>query len=167
MRKSKRLRPPADVTRHLAKAERVLSAEPLASGGWALITRHALIVADDTGVQQRAQWHEIDTGQWQGDILTFTIIWADRVRPDTTMVLTRDEVDEFTGALRERVQSSVVHAESIEVGRARVRATVRRRPDNSLYSQVTAFGPLRHTPQETAAINELERRVREAAGLPT
>src|SRR5690625_476487 len=167
MRKSKKLQLPRDVARHLARADRVLIAEPLKAGGWAAVTRDALVLVDDGGVQQRAEWHEIDTGNWQGDTLTFTITWADRVRPDTELVLTRDEVNHFTGALRARVQSSVVHAGSIELGEARVRATVRRRPDNTLYSQVTAFGPLGHSPEETAAIDELERRVREAAGLPT
>ncbi len=156
---------PTAVAAHLARTDRVLLAERLAGGGWAVITRDALVLADDDGIRLRAAWHEIDTGAWEGSSLTFTITWADRRRADEQLVLTHDDVATFTAALRERVQASVVHAETIELGPARVRATVRRREDGALYSMVTAFGALEGTPEETAEIDDLERRVRESAGL--
>ena len=159
------LRAPRDVVAHLPRRDRALSSAPLADDLWAVVTRHALVVLGTDGLAQRSTWDEIETGAWNGEARTFTITWSDRDREEQVLQVESDEVADFSAALRERVQSSVVHAELVEVGATRVRATVRRREDGSLYSQLTAFGPLSGSEAETARLDELERRVREAAGL--
>ncbi|MEE6282370.1 hypothetical protein [Georgenia sunbinii] len=158
-------RVPQDIAAHLPSRERALLAAPLTDGQWAVITRPALVVAGPDGLTERSTWDEIETGAWDGESRTFTITWSDRTRAPHDLRFTDDVLPDFTAALRERVQSSVIHAEIDEVGGTRVRATVRRREDGSLYSRLTAFGPLTGSPEETAQLDDLERRVREAAGL--
>lgn len=163
LRRAPRL--PKDVAAHVPRGTRVLHVAPLADDQWAAVARHALLVLGPDGLVQTTAWDEVETGTWDGDARTFTIIWSDRERDEQVLQLLDDEVADFTGALRERIQSSVIHAEMVEVEGTRVRATVRRREDGSLYSRLTAFGPLTGTAEETAQLDALERRVREGAGL--
>ena len=156
---------PKDVAAHLPKGTRTLLVAPLADDLWAVTTRDALLVVGPDGLAQRSTWDEIETGTWDGDERTFTIIWSDRERDEQALQFLDDGVADFTAALRERVQSSVIHAEMVELGGTRVRATVRRREDGSLYSRLTAFGPLTGSDEEATQLDELERRVREGAGL--
>lgn len=156
---------PDAVAAHLPRGDRPLAFAAMTNGSFAVVARDALLVVGEDGLGQRTAWHEIENGAWDGETRTFTITWADRERPDQPLVLESDEVEVFTSALRERVQASVVHHETAEVGGTRVRAIVRRREDGSLYSQVTAFGPLPHGEEADREIDELERRVREAVGL--
>ncbi len=156
---------PDAVAGHLPSGDRPLASASLTNGAWLVVTRDALVVVGEDGLGQRTAWHEIETGTWDGDTRTFTITWADRERPDQPLVLESDDVAILTSALRERVQASVVHHETIEIAGTRVRATVRRREDGSLYSQVTAFGPLPRDEGAERELDELERRVREAVGL--
>jgi len=156
---------PDAVAAHLPKGDKPLASAPMTNGSWAVVTRDALAVVGEDGLGQRTAWHEIETGAWDGDTRTFTITWADRERPDQTLSLTDDDVAEFTAAIRERVQASVVHHETIEIAGTRVRGTVRRRADGSLYSQLTAFGPLPRGEEADQELDDLERRIREAVGL--
>ncbi|HLV05691.1 hypothetical protein [uncultured Georgenia sp.] len=156
---------PDPVAAHLPRGDRPLAAAPMTNGSWVVVARDALLVVGEDGLGQRTAWHEIETGVWDGDTRTFTITWADRERPEQSLVLEHDDVAVLTAALRERVQASVVHHETIEVGRTRVRATVRRREDGSLYSLLTAFGPLPRDEDVERQLDDLERRVREAVGL--
>ena len=157
---------PDAVAAHLPAGDKPLAQAPMRNGSWAVVTRDALLVLGEDGLGQRTAWHEIETGTWDGDTRAFTITWADRERPDETLVLESDDVELLTAAIRERVQASVVHQEVIEIGGTRVRATVRRREDRSLYSQLTAFGPLPRGEETDRQLDELEARVREAVGLP-
>ena len=157
---------PDAVATHLPAGDKPLAVAPMRNGSWAVVTRDALLVVGEDGLGQRTTWHEIDTGTWDGDTRTFTITWADRERPDERLVLDSDDVEKLTSAIRERVQASVVHQEVIDVEGTRVRATVRRREDGSLYSQLTAFGRLPRREDVDQRLDELEARVREAVGLP-
>lgn len=162
-RRSVRL--PDAVAAHLPAGDKPLASAPMRNGSWAVVARDALLVVGEDGLGQRTVWDEIETGTWDGDTRTFTITWADRERPDQPLVLDSDDVDLLTAAMRERVQASVVHQEVIEIDRTRVRATVRRREDGSLYSLLTAFGPLPRSEDVDRRLDELEARVREAVGL--
>ena len=157
---------PDAVSAHLPSGDRPLVVAPMADGPWLVVTREALLVVGEDGLGQRNAWHEIETGAWDGDSRTFTITWADRERPEQHLVLDSDDVQSFTAALRERVQASVVHHDTAQIDGTAVRATVRRREDGTLYSLLTAFGPLPTGPDVERELDELERRVREAAGLP-
>ncbi|WP_324651160.1 hypothetical protein [Georgenia sp. H159] len=156
---------PDAVAAHLPPGDKALAFAPLSGGSWAVVARDALLLVGEDGLGQRSAWDEVENGAWDGDTGTFTITWADRERPDQPLVLDSDDVAVFTSALRERVQASVVHHETITVDGTRVRATVRRREDGSLYSQLTAFGPLRRSEDVERELDELERRVREAVGI--
>lgn len=167
MRKSRRSpKIPQAVLQRISEEERPLLGEQLHDGRWALITRNALLVCDEEQVGLRAAWDEIETGSWDGQALTFTITWADRIRPREALVFMHDDIATFTASLRERVQSAVVHTETEDIGEAQVRAVVRRAEDGSLYSQLTAFGYLAGTDEEDRELDALETRAREAAGLP-
>ncbi|HLS72316.1 MAG TPA: hypothetical protein VK046_00995 [Actinomycetaceae bacterium] len=156
---------PEPVAAHLPDGDQPLVSAPLANGPWVVVARNALLVVGEEGLAQRAAWHEIETGTWDGETRTFTIIWADRERGEESLVFDSDDVALFTSALRERVQASVVHHETIQIGSTRVRATVRRREDESMYSLITAFGPLPDSPEVERELDALESRVREAVGL--
>jgi hypothetical protein len=165
LRRRRTTRLPDPFVRRLEGAKPLVSAE-LVDGAWAVVTEPALVVVDEDGVRHRAPWHHIENGRWDGDSRTFTITWSERDRAESSLTLVSDEVERFTTSLRERVQSSVVHAETLDLPTGQVRATVRRAEDGSLYSQLTAFGRLAGTDEEQAQIDALERRVRQAVGLP-
>ncbi|MFC4555249.1 hypothetical protein [Georgenia faecalis] len=165
LKRRRTARLPDSFARHL-DGERSLVAAELAGDGWAVVTKPALVVVGEEGVRLRAPWHHIENGKWDGDARTFTITWSDRGRPEEVLTLADDDVERFTTSLRERVQSSVIHAETLTLAGGQVRATVRRDEDGSLYSQLTAFGTLTGTDDEQRQIDELERRARRAVGLP-
>ncbi|MEE6272597.1 hypothetical protein [Georgenia wangjunii] len=166
LKRRRTTRLPDPLARRLPAGDRPLVAAELADGGWAVVTKAALVVVDEEGVRDRTPWHHIENGRWDGDARTFTITWSDRERAKEQLTLADDAVDRFTASVRERVQASVVHAETLELPGARVRATVRRDEEGALYSMLTAFGPLTGSEDEQRQLDELERRARQAVGLP-
>ncbi|MDD9208150.1 hypothetical protein PU560_17010, partial [Georgenia sp. 10Sc9-8] len=87
-------------------------------------------------------------------------------RPPLVLTTAGDEVERFTTALRERVQSSVVHVESETLPSGTVvQVHVRRDEDGELISQLTARGPLTGDVAEQRVVDALERRARTAAGM--
>ncbi len=159
---------PKGVTARLDRRDQPLAAAELTDGSWAVVAAGALVVVGAGGVQDRHPWHEVEHGSWDGDAREFTVTWVDgRVSP---LVLTTadDEVADFTAVLRERVQSSVVHTESMDTpGGAFVRVNIRRDEAGQLFSQLTAQGALRGDAAERELIDDLERRARAAVGLAT
>lgn len=157
---------PKDVSAQLA-GERALASAELADGTWAVATARALVVTGSAGSAARHPWHEILSGRWEGEAHTFTVTWVDGARRPTVLTTRSDAVESFAAALRERVQSSVVHTETIEApSGARLSAYIRRGDDGALFSQLTVSGRLVDAEDRRVA-DELERRARGAVGLPT
>ena len=157
---------PGPVADRLPPGDRALAAAVLASGDWAVVTPAALVVVGEDGVQQRHPWHEIQHGAWDGDDRRLTVTWVEGARPPLVLTTADDEVERFTTALREHVQSSVVHveAETLPSGTV-IQVHVRRDEAGELFSQLTARGPLTGDVVEQRAVDALERRARAAAGM--
>ncbi|UNX53517.1 hypothetical protein MF406_10975 [Georgenia sp. TF02-10] len=159
---------PADLAAHLPHGTRTLAVAELLDGSWAVTAQDALTVLGADGVRTRASWDEVESARWDGETRQLTVFWVEGARGPLVLTTADDGVERFTSTLRERVQSSVVHSETTELpSGALVTANVRRGPGGELLSQVTARGPLAGDRAEQDVIDELERRVRDAVGLPT
>lgn len=156
---------PTDVARHLGGG--TLAAAELAEGVWAAVTRSALVLVDAAGVRASHPWEEMVYGTWDGEGRSFSVTWVDGAREPLVLRVVGEEVDDFAATLRERIQSSIVHAagEDLPSG-AHVRVLIRRDARGELLSQVTVVGPLAGTDEERVRIYELERRARSDVGLP-
>ena len=167
LRRDRRL--PEPLAAHLAPRDAPLASAELADGTWAVVARAALVVVGPGGTLIRSPWHEVERGAWDGDESVLTVTWVDGARPPLELrVEDAPSAERFTRALRERVQSSLVHSETAEMpGGAIVMVHIRRDEDGALFSQVTARGHLRDDAEERRLVDELERHARAAVGLAT
>ncbi len=158
---------PADLRARLEvpPGDRVVASAQLVDG-WAVATRRALHVAVDGEPVRRRPWSDVDRAALDPETATLEVVWVqgapDRLR------LADDRVQAFPGVLRERVQSSVVHTETVTLrdGR-RIRVALRRAESGALLTQVIGDGRVDLTdPSVAAVVDAAEARVRDAAGLP-
>lgn len=152
----------------LARGERVLAAGRLTEG-WAVATTHGLAVvpAGPGEVDAvRRPWTDVSTGRLDPDAETLTVEWVDGAAP-TVLHLADARSLRFPAALRQCVDSSVVHSERVTLAdRTVVRVALRREGDGRLFTQVMGPGTVDLAdPATAAAVDEAEARVREAAGL--
>jgi hypothetical protein len=149
---------------NLRPGDSVIAAAEI-TDGWAVASRLALYVALPHGVQRRP-WADVDRANLDPETDTITVGWVDGVRQDLHLLDNRHPT--FARALRERVQSSVVHAETVRLGGgAQVRVALRRDEDGGLFSQVIGEGRVNLAdPAVAAVVDAAEARVRGAAGLP-
>jgi hypothetical protein len=146
--------------------DRVVAAAEL-TDGWAVASRHALhVVRDGAPAPVRRPWSDVDRARLDPETATLSVLWVEG--PPDRLNLTSDGRQPFPGVLRERVQSSVVHSETVTLrdGR-RVRVALRRTQDAGLITQVIGDGRIDLAdPAVADVIDAAEARVREAAGLP-
>ncbi|WP_066587814.1 hypothetical protein [Cellulomonas timonensis] len=158
---------PAPVRAQLAlpPGDRILAVVELADGRWAVATRRALCLAGPDAVQRRP-WIDVDRAQLTVETSTITVHWVDGTTED--LPLTERGAPAFAQTLRERVQSSVVHSETVVLpGGATVRVALRRDEQGDLVSQVIGDGSVDLSqPRVGALVDAAELRVRRAAGLP-
>jgi hypothetical protein len=149
----------------LPAGDRVVAAAELTSG-WAVATRTALHIVVGDGPVRRRPWSDVDRASLDPTTATLSVVWVEG--PPDALQLTDDRRQPFPGVLRERVQSSVVHSESVTVpGGARVRVAVRRAETGTLFTQVLGDERVDLTdPAVASVVDAAEARVREAAGLP-
>ncbi|NHT17301.1 hypothetical protein [Cellulomonas sp. IC4_254] len=159
---------PDDVRRalDLPAGDRVLAAA--ASGErWLAATRLALYVAGsgaDAPVR-RHLWSDVDRASFAPEPAAITVHWVtgsvEELPLDPPVPVT------FAQTLRERVQSSVVHVETVTVpGAGPVRVALRRGEAGELFTQVIGTGRVDLTdPGVAALLDAAEARVRAAAGL--
>ncbi|MGW6129918.1 hypothetical protein ACWFNE_07815 [Cellulomonas sp. NPDC055163] len=147
----------------LAHGDRVLVATELAGGGWAAASRRALYVVDPT--VERRPWADVDRATLDAETSTLTVHWVTGTSQE--LALTGAGAPTFAQVLRERVQSSVVHSETVPVkGGGTIRVALRRDEDGELVSQVIGDGTTDLSdPAVAALVDAAERRVRAAAGL--
>lgn len=162
-------------SRHLAAADRarldlsddrVLAAVRLTDGRRAVVTRRALFLLTDDDVRRDA-WCEVDRGSLDPETRALTVRWV--TGEDDVLLLDEARATvAFTQMFRERVQASVVHAVSVELGRGRapLRVALRRDEDGALFTQVVGDATVDLSDPDTLArVEAAEAEVREAAGL--
>ncbi|KGM14319.1 hypothetical protein [Cellulomonas bogoriensis] len=162
-------RVPDDVRSALptSRGDRVLAEAELVDG-WAVATGeglHVLGTVEDADAVVSHPWHEVDGARLDAESGELTVTWVDGTAP-TTVRLKDHRALTFPRVVRDRVQSSVVHREAVQVAGTTVRVALRRGPGGGLFTQVIGPGTVDLTDPVTAsAIEEAESRVREAAGL--
>ncbi|HWV77211.1 MAG TPA: hypothetical protein VN027_07840 [Isoptericola sp.] len=160
---------PDDVRRDLPldRDERILAAAELPDERWAVATTADLVVVGPgTQVVTRRPWCDVDRGVFDPERSELSIEWVDSA-PDTVLRLVDAERTAFPQALRERVQWSVVLAETVAVPGGDVKVAVRRTADGRFFSQAVAgTGVDLDDPRVARVVDATESRVRGASGLP-
>ncbi|MGE9350121.1 hypothetical protein ACQP60_11680 [Isoptericola variabilis] len=152
----------------LARGERILAAAELHDERWAVATTADLVVVGPGAgdVVARRPWCDVDRGVFDPERSELSIEWVDSA-PDTVLRLVDAERTSFPQALRERVQWSVVLAETVAVPGGDVKVAVRRTADGQFFSQAVAGpGVDLDDPRVARVVDATESRVRGASGLP-
>lgn len=102
----------------LAKGDRALaSCVDMKSAEVLMATTHGLTVLPSTGgLSVHRPWHLVDTGSYDNEADVLSVTWVDRA-PDLALHVGGNRP--FLQAFRERVQASVVIAESLDLGEGR------------------------------------------------
>lgn len=163
---SRRRTLPDDVLRSLdlAPGDKLLASAAVAGDRWLAATRRALHVVAD-GEVTRHPWTDVDRASFTPDPAAITVHWVTGSVEE--LPLTPPLPVAFAQAFRERVQSSVVHVETVTVpGAGPVRVVLRSGERGELFTQVIGSGRVDLTdPAVSALIDDAEARVRAAAGL--
>lgn len=140
-----------------------MAGEPI---DWAIATKNFLIVLRD-GVATGRQWCDVDRAALDPLTANLTIKWAD-ASPTTELRLANTKDPKFAAMLHDRVQASVIVAETVRLpAKQVVRVAVRRDAAGQLFSQVIGPGTIRlDDPQTVALVDAAESRIRDACGLP-
>ncbi|WP_448061099.1 hypothetical protein [Cellulomonas hominis] len=149
----------------LRPGDRILAAAELTEERWAVATRRALYVTGSAGAFDRHPWSDVDRANLTAETSTITVRWIDGTHED--LPLTGSSPSAFAQTLRERVQSSVVQAETVRVpGGRQVQIALRRDEDGALLTQVVGDGRVDLAdPAVAAVVNSAEEQLRAAAGL--
>lgn len=150
---------------------KVLARVALRGGGTAAATVPALVMvatADPTATDEdqavTVPWELTDGAEWLADSATLLVRALDGAEHRLPLP---DGERTFPQVVRERVEASIVHVQTRDLGRGvTVRAAVRRSASGDLSSQVTVLGAATRTAAIDRAGEELEREVRSAVGLP-
>lgn len=154
---------PDSVSTHLSARTAQVSVQ-LVRDEWLVVTPDDLIVVGEDGIRLDLPWIAVESASWDGDSRSFALNLVDG---QCAIVQTSgDDVWLMTVAVREHVNSSIVHVEYLETSAGgEVRALIRTNSQGDLSSQLIARGPV--SDDELAAIDALERRARSAVGLAT
>lgn len=150
----------------LPAGDKVLSATMLADDqGWLVASRLALHLLPTTGDHAAHPWSDVDRGSFDPETPAITVHWVTGEAEEFPLADPRPT--RFTQTFRERVQSSVVHVQNVQVpGAGTVRIALRRDPAGTLLTQVIGSPQVDLAdPGVAALIDSAEREVRSAAGL--
>ena len=156
---------PDDVRRRLDLEGDAVLASAETTLGWVVGTRRGLRVVEAETVLAR-YWSDVDGARLDPETATLSVTWVDGTAP-THVVLADPTTTALARLVHERVQSSVVHHETVNLpGRRSVRVVLRRGHDGELFTQVVGPGTVDlDDPVTAAAVDAAESRVRGAAGL--
>jgi hypothetical protein len=159
--------PLAGVDLQLEAGDRVVAACPDGATSEVLVasTHHLSIVASDGGMRLRKPWHLVDTGRYDDDADVLHVTWVDR---DPDLALHVGGHRPFLQAFRERVQASVVIADSLDLGSGRTaRLVIRKdlRQDRLLDQVILGPGVRLGDPGVRPRIGAARRMLREQVGL--
>ncbi len=133
---------------------------------WAIATMNHVIILRD-GAAMGRQWCDVDRAALDPLTANLTIMWAD-ASPVSTLKLADIKDPKFAAMLHDRVQASVILAETVHLPHKQsARVAVRRDASGQLFSQVIGPGTIRlDDPQTVALVDAAESRIRDACGLP-
>jgi hypothetical protein len=159
--------PTAGMDLGLEAGDRVLAACRDAVTAEVLVTStHHLSVADPEGtVRLQRPWHLVDTGSYDSDADVLRVVWVDR-EPDLALHVGGHRP--FLQTFRERVQASVVIADSLDLGSDRtVRLVIRKdlREDRLLDQVILGTGVRLGDPGVRPRVVAARRVLREQVGL--
>lgn len=161
-----RRRLPRSARAALPRRVQILSWCAAADGRTAVVTSAALVVLREGEDRQERAWGDVDHASLDADRSELTVTWVDG-SPATVLPLPEEQgVTEFTRAVKERVDHSLVHHEIEKLpGGGHLRGAIRRNPDGSLFSQVTVSGTSRPPGDIEDRARSMEQRVRAAVGM--
>ena len=158
--------PVAGLDLALGKGETVLaSCVEKASGRVLVATTHRLLIVNGGQVALERPWHMVDTGSYDNEEDVLTVTWVDRA---PSLALRPDGHKPFLQAFRERVQASVVVAESLDLGEGRSAKLVIRKnlaEDRLLDQVILGRGVRLADPGVRERVMVARRSLREQVGL--
>jgi len=144
----------------------VLSWCEFAGGEVAVVTRAEFLLVGAGGVQVERVWGDVDHAALESDTHRLTLAWVDGAESTVMQLPAEPGAEEFSRAVKERVDHSLVHQEIEKLpGSGVLRGAIRRNPDGSLFSQVTVSGTANPPADVERRAKALEDRVRASAGL--
>jgi len=157
---------PEPVRAQLSARAKVLATRELTDGSWAVVTADALQVLEGEQSLVDRPWADVDRATMDSDTEELTITWVDGSAPTILPVGDQPGVSDFTFAVKERIDNSLVHLETEELPSGGVlRGAIRRNPDGSLFSQVSISGARRTPADIDRRASDLEARIRGVVGL--
>ncbi|MFN2318900.1 MAG: hypothetical protein ABR500_04375 [Dermatophilaceae bacterium] len=159
--------PLAEVDLGLATGDRILAACHDTATGEALTasTHHLSVVGTDGTVRLQRPWHLVDTGSYDNDADVLHVSWVDRA-PDLALRVGGHRP--FLQAFRERVQASVVIADTLDLGQSRAARLVIRKDlgqDRLLDQVILGKGVRLGDPGVRPRVETARRALREQVGL--
>jgi hypothetical protein len=149
------------------RGDRILAFAELTDSSWIVAERGSLLVVAAQTVRVERPWCDVHSASFDPQTATITVTWVDDAEP---LVATLSDIKHLAlvRTVRERVERSVILAETVTVAGGRtVRVAVRRDASERLFSQVVADAGVDLTDPDTAdTVDGAESRVRSAAGLP-
>ena len=160
--------PLAGVDLGLEPGERVLASCPDTVTGDQLLvaTFSLLVVGPDGSVRLHRPWHLVDTGSYDNEADVLHVSWVDRA---ADLALNVGGHRPFLMAFRERVQASVVIAETVDIDDRRSARVVIRKElsrDRLLDQVILGRGVRLADPGVKPRIQAARQQLREQVGLP-
>lgn len=129
-------------------------------------SHHLTVVATDGSVRLQRPWHLVDTGSYDNDADVLHVTWVDR---EPALALRVGGHRPFLQAFRERVQASVVVADTLDLGPGRTARIVIRKDlagDRLLDQVILGPGVRLGDPGVRRRMDTARRALREQVGLP-
>lgn len=148
------------------KGDAPIAQASLTDGSWVVATRRGLALL--AGTPAVRPWSDVDRGRWDPETSTLTVQWVD-ASPPTALEIAQPTRTALLRVFRERVQSSVVMAETVHLPEgSTARVAVRRGADDSLFVQVVAdAGADLRSPSAAALVRAAMSRLSAASGAPS
>lgn len=167
---------PAETRRalQLAPGDKALGSALLDDGAWAVATQQALVVVPSPQASTPAErairswpWCDVDRAGWDPATASLTVRWVDASEP-LPLRLSHPESPTFARVFRERVQHSVVLAETVQLPDGlSARVAVRRTPEGDLITQVVPDpGADVRSARSAQLIRTALSRLRSTSGAP-
>lgn len=155
---------PPEIAEQLPKSDRRSRFVTTEDGNHIVAGTHGLFVLDGKGPKESGLWHEIQYASWKADTRTLTVVWTSPDRQPYVTVTVEENPDKFMRVLTSRVDRAlVVTRQKVTPSGAILTATVRRRPDDVLFSTVMVQGKLPAAEEHLAIA--LQNAVRDEVGL--